>query len=298
MGKQGDNGVRAMRKPRYRAPPGACDTHVHVFNRSAEELPASVMANMPYGIPRAAGLVDLAAMHGQIGIERVVIVQTGANGTLDQFADFVAAVGPHARGVARIDDSVTDAQLDLLERAGVRGCRFNFVKFLRMRPPLDIVERVARRLAERGWHMCAHLEPEDLLEVADFLETLPIALVIDHLAHPRCEQGTKHPAFRRIVAWLEQGRVWAKIGNLDRWSKVGPPDYADAVPFIRETVHANPEQVIWCTDWPNLLYKNPYSPDGTLPDCGPLIDLLARAIDDERLLQAILVDNPKRLYGF
>ncbi|MCW5773494.1 MAG: amidohydrolase family protein [Rhodospirillaceae bacterium] len=295
---QGEADSSIGRKPAYAAPPGACDAHVHVFNRTAASLSAEVRAKMPYGVPAHAGLDDLLAMHARIGIDRVVVVQTGANGTMDEFAGFLSGLGDRAKGVARIDDTVTDAQLDALERAGVKGCRFNFVKFLHMRPPLDLVARTARRLAPRGWHMCVHLEPDDLLELAGFLESLPIPLVVDHLAHMRCAEGVGHPAFRKLIGWLERDRVWAKIGNSDRWSAAGAPGYGDAAPFLRAAAAANPSKLIWCTDWPHLLYKNPYAPDETLPDCADLVDLLASAIGDEAILKAVLVDNPATLYGF
>ncbi|MDO5289638.1 MAG: amidohydrolase family protein [Pseudomonadota bacterium] len=56
---------------------------------------------------------------------------------------------------------------------------------------------------------------------------------------------------------------------------------------------AAPERLVWGSDWPHTTEA-----PGTVDDAA-LLDLLAAWCgQDERLLHAILVDNPARLYGF
>ena len=68
--------------------------------------------------------------------------------------------------------------------------------------------------------------------------------------------------------------------------------YADVVPYARALLEANPERVIWGTDWPHVIIKTP------MPNDGDLADLLSDWIPDAKLREQVLVRNPARLYGF
>jgi predicted TIM-barrel fold metal-dependent hydrolase len=70
------------------------------------------------------------------------------------------------------------------------------------------------------------------------------------------------------------------------------PDYRDARPLYDALIAANPDQLVWGTDWPHpRLDKN-------MPDTGHLLDLFNAWTPDAALRRKILVDNPARLYGF
>jgi len=70
------------------------------------------------------------------------------------------------------------------------------------------------------------------------------------------------------------------------------PDYPDARPFHEALVNANPEQVMWGTDWPHPRLEK------DMPDDGHLLDLFNAWTPDTALRRKILVENPARLYGF
>jgi 2-pyrone-4,6-dicarboxylate lactonase len=90
---------------------------------------------------------------------------------------------------------------------------------------------------------------------------------------------------------LEDPRFWVKVSGCDRASRQGPP-YRDAVPMARKLVADFGDKVVWGTDWP---HPNHAFPD---PDDGVLVDLLADIAPTAAALQALLVDNPQRLYRF
>ena len=48
---------------------------------------------------------------------------------------------------------------------------------------------------------------------------------------------------------------------------------------------------MWGTDWPHPNLKE-------VPDDGVLVDLIAEIAPSEAARRALLVDNPRRLYGF
>jgi 2-pyrone-4,6-dicarboxylate lactonase len=94
--------------------------------------------------------------------------------------------------------------------------------------------------------------------------------------------------FRRLMREHEQ--FWSKVSCPERLTVTGPPAYDDVVPFARAIVEEFPGRVLWGTDWPH--------PNLTshMPDDGVLVDLIPRIAPTERLRQALLVDNPARLY--
>src|SRR4029077_6203447 len=69
------------------------------------------------------------------------------------------------------------------------------------------------------------------------------------------------------------------------------PDYEEARPFHDALVAANPRNLVWGTDWP------PPRPEGPVPDAARLRDIFRKWTTPANQ-QAILVDNPARLYDF
>jgi len=70
------------------------------------------------------------------------------------------------------------------------------------------------------------------------------------------------------------------------------PDYPDARPFHEALIAANPDQLIWGTDWPHPRIE------GEMPNAGHLLDLFNEWTPDAAVRRKILADNPARLYGF
>jgi 2-pyrone-4,6-dicarboxylate lactonase len=70
------------------------------------------------------------------------------------------------------------------------------------------------------------------------------------------------------------------------------PDYPDARPLHDALVAANPDRLLWGSDWPYVRMGDP------TPDAGRLLDLFQAWVGDAELARRILVDNPAALYGF
>jgi predicted TIM-barrel fold metal-dependent hydrolase len=83
-----------------------------------------------------------------------------------------------------------------------------------------------------------------------------------------------------------------KLSSQYRLTAEGPPRYADVIPMAKALISANPERVVWGTDWPHPMFQGP------LPNAGDLIDSLADWTDDAAVQHRILVDNPAVLYDF
>lgn len=283
--------------PRFRVPAGACDTHFHIIGDDPRDEPNP---HAPPRAPRLAPWSALDAMHRTLGIDRGVLVQnTVMRVNYDILLDSLAA-NPRIRAVALIDDETTDRDLERLDRGGVCGIRFHFARFMQHhQSSWAVFRRAVDRVAPLGWHVDVHLEPQNVIEYGALLRSLPVPVVIDHMANMHYDGGVAQPAFRALLDLQKSENIWIKIGNSDRWSTAGPPRYADALPFGRALVANGAERLIWCSDWPHALYKTPQDTrQWPPPDDGALLDLLQDFAPDPAVLQQILVDNPKRLFRF
>jgi predicted TIM-barrel fold metal-dependent hydrolase len=96
-------------------------------------------------------------------------------------------------GVTQLSPQVDDQELNKLDRAGVRGVRFNLYRG--GSESLSEMDRFARRVHEQlGWHAEFYLTGETLMNLESRLAALP-AVAIDHLGLT-AEGG---PALRRLV---------------------------------------------------------------------------------------------------
>ncbi len=275
-------------RPTFVPPPGAVDAHCHVFG------PGDVFPYAPERkyTPCDAGKAQLFALRDFLGFSRNVIVQATCHGADNRaLVDALQASGGLARGVATVRDTVSDEELQQLHAAGVRGVRFNFVRRLVDPKPDAYYHAIIDRIAPLGWHVVVYFEATDLAERWNFFTSLPTTVVVDHMGRPDVSQPVEGPEFQRFVQLMaEHGNVWSKVSCPERLSRVGPPGYADVVPFARHLVERFPDRVLWGTDWPHPNMKD------HMPDDGHLVDVIPHIAPTLELQQKLLVDNPMRLY--
>ncbi len=101
-------------------------------------------------------------MRARLGIDETVVVQPSTYGTDSRHAGHVAALGPSTRGVVVVDQSVSDAELDRMTKIGVRGIRFHMMEGGAL--PWDILETMAARVGNYGWHVQLQLDGRKLPE--------------------------------------------------------------------------------------------------------------------------------------
>lgn len=273
---------------RFTPPAGACDAHCHVFG-PADRFPFAPSRTYT---PPDSGYEELIELQGRLGLSRAVLVQASCHGT-DNSAMVDALVRGRGRfaGVAMIDDSHQEADLERMHDAGVRGIRFNFVRHLGGSPDMDMFWRLIARITPLGWHVELHFDAADLSDYGSLFEELPVPFIIDHMARVRAAHGTDQEPFRQLLEILsKRTNSWVKISGAERITHEGPP-YADVVPFAREVIETAPERVLWGTDWPHPNV-------GHMPDDGDLVDLVADFVPDEETRNRILVENPNLLYDF
>jgi predicted TIM-barrel fold metal-dependent hydrolase len=279
-------------------PPGACDCHVHVIGPKGRFPLARERSYMPKDALAAA----LKSMLDRLGLERVVLVQPSFYRTdnacmLDAMAQIAGS-----RGVAVLAPQTPAAELDALHAQGVRGLRINIATA--GPAPVETIKTdiaAAARLCERhGWHVQVFVAADTIEPLAPFLKSLPVATVFDHFG--LIAPGTTNGPLRALIGLLENGKIWVKISGAYRIAD--DPNDARIGALAKGLCAANPERIVWGSDWPHTpkhdIRKS--DRDEELPfqniDTRGLLDLVPRWLEDDRLVHRVLVENPTRLYDF
>ena len=286
----------------FDVPADACDCHSHIFG---DPLAFPFFAGRVYTPPPALP-EEMAAFHRALRVARVVIVTPSVYGTDNSATLFgMRARGQDARGVAVIDERTSESDLDAMTAAGFCGVRLNLATDGHNDPALARGRFAAMlpRAAARNWHIQIFTNLGVIAGIKDLVLASPVPVVLDHFGGAQAARGPAQPGFADLVELMRSGKAYVKISGAYRSSKMAP-DYPDVAPLARALIAANPQRVVWGTDWP---HTNSVTPPGRrVSDVTPLM-----AIDDGRLMnqlpiwapdaatrKAILVDNPARLYGF
>lgn len=275
---------------RWKAPPGSCDCHFHVFgDRNLFPVAPNVRSYMP-----EASVEAMLKLHKALNIERGVIVGTTAHGTdASMLIDALKRAGPGYRASCHhtVFEERSDQYLDAMDAAGIRGVRFNFLKMLGYMPTQQQLDRSFAKAAELGWYVKVQPDYNDPLESLAFFENLTIPVVVDHLARASATEGANGPVVHKMTELLKRGNFWLILSNAYKLSSVGPP-WDDMLPIMRRFIDAAPDRVLWATDWPHTLHETPP------PNDGDLFNFLVRATNSDAERHRILVENPAALYGF
>lgn len=289
-------------RPKFTVPAGACDCHTHVFGpiERYSFVPTRAYAPMD-SLPD-----DARTMMDRLGLERIVFVQPSPYGADNRcMLDAMAIFGPAARGVAVIDESTPDAELQRLHDAGVRGIRLNIATGGNdTGEPLGArAGKLARRIAGYGWHLQLFIVPDALVELESTLAGLPVPCVIDHMGLIPPAGFHDHPAFNALTRLLETGNCWVKLSGAYRVAN-SDTDFDSVVPLAQALVAARPDRLVWGSDWPHTPpHKGAQDSSGEQKpyrglDTGALLDLMADWVPDAATRDRILSANPARLYDF
>jgi len=272
---------------KLKAPAGACDCHHHIYD--AVRFPPI----QPGGdiIPNAR-VEEFRMLQKRIGATRNVVVTPRAYVTDNRVTlDAIARLGGNARGVAVIHPSITDAELKMLDRGGIRGIRFSITDPHNSSTSFDMIEPLSKRIAALGWHVQINMTAQQIVDAEKLWNRLPSPIVFDHMGHVPEPAGVSHPVFGVIGRLVDKGRTWVKLSVTYDNTKDGPPGYADITKVAQAYVTASPERLVWGSNWPH--------PNETKkPDDAALFDLMSTWAPNQATRNRILVENPAALYGF
>jgi predicted TIM-barrel fold metal-dependent hydrolase len=271
---------------------GACDCHAHVF---ADPQRFAISHPGEYAPPFAPVAAQRASTEAA-GISRMVLVQPVPYGSDHAvLLDALEALGPRAAGIAVAGGDVADATFDRWAERGIRGLRFVETRRAdgtRMpgTVPVSALAANAPRLVARGWHAEVWAPLAGFLAAWPQLERAGVTVVLDHMGGFDARLGTGHGDFQRLLAMVREGALWIKLAACRR---AGPElDYDRVRPFHDALIEANPDRLVWASDFP-FVRLDP----GHISRPG-LLALFRAWVPDARLAEAILLDNPRRLYRF
>jgi 2-pyrone-4,6-dicarboxylate lactonase len=277
------------RPPRFQVPPGACDTHLHVYG-PFDRYP--LVAERNYDPDPHSTLDDYLRVHRSLGLERAVIVTGSGNGTNNQITlDALARMRGTFKGVALLNPAITDSELLTLKEGGFTGFRIKANG--RGGLSYEDTKAMIARVAGFAWHVeFMSQSMTEVISAVPFLSSLKVPYLFDHVAHAEPHQ-TNARNFTELLAILtNEEHAWINLYSFYQLSEAGPPDYADMTGVIQAIIAARPEHVVWGSNWPHGGVRVP------IPNDGDLLDFMVAVAPDHQTRRLILADNPARLYGW
>jgi 2-pyrone-4,6-dicarboxylate lactonase len=270
-------------EPRFTMPAGACDAHFHVFEPGYAHVPDPL-----YTFPDGT-LEQYLRMADVLGIARMVLVQPTFYGTDNSLlVEVLRRVGDRCRGVVRIEEDTSDAELDRFDKLGVRAIRLDLFARAALPTPeiIQYVQRMAARATDRGWHIQFYTPGTIVRDLLPFLADFETPFVIDHMGYMLEADGLTETDFARLLEVLGHGSCHIKLSGPYRIAKNKPLSFVE--PIGRALVETRPDRLIWGSDWPHL-------PNGQR-DTGEVLNLLMDWAPTDSDRQKILVETPSRLF--
>lgn len=269
------------RPPRsFALPRGAVDAHAHVIG----DVFIEERSYTPWPAPAESYLQMLDA----VGMTYGVLVQVSVHGTDNSvMLRTLEANRQRLRGIAVVRCDVGDADLEALRSAGVVGLRLNTTTGGGV--GISHLDRYSAICKELDWHLQFLVEPQQLSRLVGKIAALRVPVVFDHMGYVHAGPGMDEA--RQALLQLVRDGAWVKLSGAFRLSRTGA-SYTDTVNLASKLAESAPDRCVWGSDWPHVNFRGP------MPDPGVLLDLLAAAVPDQRIRNAILNSNPQRLYGF
>jgi len=285
--------VAQPKRPRVPPPPGAWDSHFHIFGPS-DKFP--YLPGRAY-TPPAAPVERLIALLDRLGFANGLVVQGNAHVYDNSVVlDALERFPQRLRCVAITDTRIKPETLRDWHRLGMRGLRFHLFPQqpnYRRGVGLDVFEGFRKTMGDLGWVAQFYCDHRMLAPTAAALRDISreMPVIVDHLGMVPAAQGVGDPNIRALLKLVGDGHAYVKLSAVYRLSAQFP-DYADARPLHDALVRANPERLMWGTDWPH-----PSIAAEVMPDDGHLLDLFYDWTPDEKARRRVLVDTPARLFA-
>ncbi len=286
-------------------PPGACDCHVHAVGAHSE-YPMVVERHYT---PGPASVDDLRQHLARNGLARTVIIQPSFYGTDNScMLQALHELQGAARGVAVVETGASDDYLRALHAHGIRGLRLN-VESSGTGDTLAVsaaLQYWADRIAALGWHLHWHLQVYAALDalhaIHSVLQALSVPIVLDHFAMVQDTTPQSDARAQAVLSLVRSGRAYVKLSAPYRIQSAPTPDPIAVTGIAARYLQANPERVLWGSDWPHTNRepgKAAHEVSAYRPIEPTTLEQGIQAwLPTAALRVQVLVDNPARLYDF
>ena len=285
----------------FTVPAGSCDCHTHIFG-DPQQFP---WAPGRVYTPESASIAEMRSLHRALHTDRVVIVNPSVYGTDNSCTlDAIRQLGPRARGIAVIGEKTSEAILDEMHQGGIRGIRVNLETAGQTDPEIarQKLKAAVDRIKQRPhWHVELYARLSVIEAVKDQVMASAVPISFDHFGGAQAALGAGQPGFDVLLGLVSSGKAYVKVSAPYRSSKL-TPSYSDVAPLAKALIAANPQRIIWGTDWPHPAQIPGRKPEEITPlyqiDDGHDLNLVAMWAPEPAERKQILVDNPAKLYGF
>ncbi|GAA5872656.1 hypothetical protein JCM8547_003721 [Rhodosporidiobolus lusitaniae] len=306
-------------------PPGSWDCHHHVFDLSFP------FASTRHFTPGPAPLPALEAFQHDLGIEHCGIAHGLSYGSdISSLKSFVKHFDGTARAYGVIDvEKVTDDELDQLYAEGITGIRIDF-HLHKCQHDLELQKKWIKAYTER---VAGHLtgvqvyspHPEFWQDLTPIVLASPVPIVLDHFGGLRTRSFVEYlarqsgssdalcsassfdvhsqPGIDAIKALLASGKLYLKFSAPYRVSE--DLTYRDMELLVRDLVVANPDRILYGSDWPHTQPFHRRPKDLKPEDIEPFVKFDDRAWVEklktwltEEQWQKMMVENPRRLFNY
>lgn len=268
----------------FEMPANACNAHLHIIDPT---FPNDGKAAAQIGTVKT-----YRELADRLHLPRAVFVQAKPF-ALDNscLLDAIEKFGRNnVRGIAVVDNTVTDAELERLNEGGVKGLRFSVWNPNNAVVSFKDCSPLSERCKHFGWNMQLHMGASQITLYADIIRKLDCKVVIDHMGRLDPALGIKDPAYGFLLEMIDRGNTWIKLSGPYLNTTTSKP-WDDATTVARAIAAYAPERVVWGTDFPHVTEK-------VKPDELFLTNMIPEWFPTEKARQLALVDNPTELYGF
>jgi predicted TIM-barrel fold metal-dependent hydrolase len=282
-------------------PDGSCDCHVHVVGPPAQYP----MVPERHYTPPPATVDDLRAHMQGIGLTRAVIVQPSFYGFDNRcLLESLRVLNGAGRGVAVVEGAISDEELRGMSAQGVKGIRFN-LESSGGHDPRAMLAGLARwgeRLAPLGWHIQIYASLSAIAQSARQLAQLPVAVVLDHFAMVPSSAQNGDARIDVVMALVRSGKAFVKLSAPYRIGAQTPEGQAAVARLAAEYLGANPDRMVWGSDWPHTQREAGRSPHEVSAYRQVSSSELEQGIEAwlprAELRERVLAKNPQALYRF
>ncbi|KAK9791321.1 putative Amidohydrolase-related domain-containing protein [Seiridium cardinale] len=295
-------------------PEGAWDTHIHVFEpeRFAYGLPRSytpkgaALKEYPFSFTKATNILVVQATVQGHGPEPLLAV-------LDDNEKPAPCTG--VRGLTTLDPiTSSDAELDALHAAGVRGVRLHEVKWGHgddngVGAIAGKIKVLADRIARLGWVVDVFTDIHTWAALDHLIRNeldSRVKLVADHLgkATPGDEKLNEFQVFLKLI---KDGYIYAKLSGFERLYHGHEAGIDSLEPSAKAIIEAGPERILYGSDWPHTqlgVSRKGKTDEQRLNEVEGFRDVddvlhikkLRAWIQDEQTWINLWRENPKRLF--
>ncbi|RBP83141.1 amidohydrolase [Marinomonas rhizomae] len=262
------------------------DTHAHIFRT---DLPMS--AERRYAPDYNALPEEFLTHLAEHNISHGVLVQPSFLGTDNSY--MVQALRQHPnklKGIAVVNPTVSDLELNKLDVAGVVGVRLNLIK-----KPLEdytspLWKNFLSKLAERKWVVEIQREIDDLTVFLPSILESGVEVIIDHFGRTLNGIQAFNPAHQDFLNLLRSGApVWTKVSAAYRCN--ANLEQAQEMLATLRSAYGHSEYLLWGSDWPNTQFEEKTNYTSQYRFMEALLPNI-----DER--SQILLTNPSKLFKF